>query len=211
LLACVETASRPGDNRGVQIPPRTHYLRRDGPSLAYQLFGDGPPLVVAPSVPSHLDLMWVDPAYSQVLRRLGSFARVLLFDPRGTGLSDPVDHVPTLEEAADDIEAVMDAAGLGRAVIWATVSTCPSAALFAARAPNRVQALVLLMPYAQGTRVGGGPDTIVGWDDRMAKSIAAWDEAIEHHWGEGRTGGGRARPRWRATAAVVGHVGARFG
>jgi hypothetical protein len=67
------------------------------------------------------------------------------------------------------------------------------------------------MPYAQGTRVGGGPDTIVGWDDRMAKSIAAWDEAIEHHWGEGRTGGGRARPRWRATAAVVGHVGARFG
>jgi class 3 adenylate cyclase len=202
--AGVSTASGLGNNRGVQIPPRTHYLSRDGPSLAYQVFGEGPPLVVAPSVPSHLDLMWVDPAYSQVLRRLGSFARVLLFDPRGTGLSDPLDHVPTLEEAADDIEAVMDAAGLRRAVIWATVSTCPSAALFAARAPRRVQALVLLMPYAQGTRAGGGPDTIVGWDDRMAKSIAAWDEAIEHHWGEGRTlavgapglGGERLRRSW---------------
>jgi hypothetical protein len=52
----------------MQIPPRTHYLRREGPSLAYQVFGEGPPLVMAPSVPSHLDLMWVDPGYTQVLR-----------------------------------------------------------------------------------------------------------------------------------------------
>jgi class 3 adenylate cyclase/pimeloyl-ACP methyl ester carboxylesterase len=194
----------PGDNGGVQIPPRTHYLSRDGPSLAYQVFGDGPPLVMAPSVPSHLDLMWVDPGYSQLLRRLGSFARVLMFDPRGMGLSDPVDHVPTLEEAADDIEAVMDAGEVRRAVLFAGGSTCPSAALFAARAPNRVQALVLLMPYAQGTRAGGGPDTIVGWDERMARSTAAWRDAIEHHWGEGRTlaigapglGGERLRRSW---------------
>jgi hypothetical protein len=81
-FAGVSDSFGPGDNRGVQIPPLTHYLRRDGPSLAYQVFGDGPPLVVAPSVPSHLDLMWVDPGYSQILHRLGSFARVLLFDPR---------------------------------------------------------------------------------------------------------------------------------
>jgi class 3 adenylate cyclase len=175
------------DTGGVPVPPRTHYLRRDGPSLAYQVFGDGPPLVVAPSVPSHLDLVWVDPGYSQVLRRLGSFARVVLFDPRGMGLSDPVDHVPTLEEGADDIEAVMDAAEVPRAVLFATVGSCPSAALVAARAPNRVRGLVLFMPYAQGTRAGGGPETIVGWDERMARSMAAWDDAIEHHWGEGRT------------------------
>lgn len=142
---------------------------------------------MAPSVPSHLDLMWVDPGYMQVLRRLGSFARVVVFDPRGMGLSDPVDHVPTLEEGADDIEAVMDAAEVRRAVLFASVSSCPSAALFAAGAPNRVQGLVLLMPYAQGSRAGGGPETIVGWDERMATSMAAWDEAIEHHWGEGRT------------------------
>jgi pimeloyl-ACP methyl ester carboxylesterase len=148
--------------------------------------------------------MWVDPGYTQVLRRLGSFARVVLFDPLGTGLSDPVDHVPTLEEAADDIEAVMDAAGLRRAVIWATANTCPSAAMFTARAPNRVQGLVLFAPYAQGTRAEGAADTIVGWDDRMAKSMAAWDDAIEHHWGEGRTlaiaapglGGERLRRSW---------------
>jgi pimeloyl-ACP methyl ester carboxylesterase len=108
----------PGDNRGVQIPARTHYLNRDGPSLAYQVFGEGRPPVMAPTVPSHLDLMWVDPGYSQLPRRLGSFARVRLFDPRGMGLSDPVDHVPTLEEAADDIEAVMDAAEVRRAVLF---------------------------------------------------------------------------------------------
>src|SRR5687768_11959477 len=103
----------------MQVPPRTHYLSRDLLSLAYQVFGDGPPPVTAPSLRSHLDLMWADPGYTQVLRRLGSLARVALFDPRGTGLSDPVDHVPTLEEAADDIEAVMDAAGFERAVILA--------------------------------------------------------------------------------------------
>jgi class 3 adenylate cyclase len=171
----------------MQIPPRTNYLRREGPSLAYQVFGEGPPLVMAPSVPSHLDLMWVDPGYTQVLRRLGSFAHVVLFDPRGMGLSDPVDHVPTLEEGADDIEAVIYAAGVQRTVLFATVNTCPSAALFAARAPNRVQGVVLFMPYAQGTRAGGKLDTIVGWDERMARSMAAWDDAIEHHWGEGRT------------------------
>lgn len=188
----------------MQIPPRTHYLHRDGPSLAYQVFGDGPPLVMAPSVPSHLDLMWVDPGYSQVLRRLGSFARVLLFDGRGMGLSDPVDHVPTLEEAADDIEAVMDAAEVRRGVLFAGGSTCPSAALFAARAPNRVQGLVLFMPYAQGPRADGAPDTIVGWDERAARSVAAWRDAIEHHWGEGLTlavgapglGGERLRRSW---------------
>lgn len=188
----------------MQIPPRTHYISREGPSLAYQVFGDGPPLVMAPSVPSHLDLIWADPGYTQLLRRIGSFARVVLFDPRGMGLSDPVDHVPTLEEAADDIEASMDAAEVRRAALFATGSMCPSAALFAARAPNRVQGLVLFMPYAQGTRVGGGPDTIVGWDERMAKSMMAWRDAIEHHWGEGRTltiampglGGERLRRWW---------------
>jgi class 3 adenylate cyclase/pimeloyl-ACP methyl ester carboxylesterase len=188
----------------VQIPPRTRYLSRDGLSLAYQVFGDGPPLVVAPGVPSHLDLMWIDPGYTQVLRRLGSFARVVLFDPRGTGLSDPVDHVPTLEEAADDIEAVMDAAAVRQAPLYAYGSTCPGVAMFAARAPNRVRGLVLWAPYAQGTRVGAAADTIVGWDERMAKSMAALDDAVESHWGEGRTlavaapglGGERLRRSW---------------
>jgi class 3 adenylate cyclase/pimeloyl-ACP methyl ester carboxylesterase len=192
------------EDEGVQIPPRTQYLSRDGLSLAFQVFGDGPPLVVAPSVPSHLDLMWIDPGYTQVLRRLGSFARVVMFDPRGMGLSDPVDHVPTLEEAADDIEAVMDAAGVRQAALFASGSTCPHAAMFAGRAPDRVRGLVLFMPYAQGSRAEGAPDTIVGWDERMAKSMAAWDDAIENHWGEGRTmaigapglGGERLRRSW---------------
>ena len=61
--------------------------------------------------------MWIDPWYTQILRRLASFATVVVFDPRGLGLSDPVDHVPTLEQAADDFAAVLDAAGIERAVI----------------------------------------------------------------------------------------------
>jgi pimeloyl-ACP methyl ester carboxylesterase len=83
------------------MPPQTRYTQSGAASIAYQVFGTGPPLVMAPLVPSHLDLMWIDPAYTQILRRLGSFARVVIFDPRGLGLSDPLDHVPTLEETAD--------------------------------------------------------------------------------------------------------------
>ncbi|MEA2467719.1 MAG: hypothetical protein QOJ57_1845 [Thermoleophilaceae bacterium] len=171
----------------MEIPPPTSYVRRDGVSLAYQVYGDGPPLVMAPSIPSHLDLMWIDPGYTHVLRRLGRFARTAIFDPRGLGLSDPVDHVPTLEEAADDIEAVMDAAGMDRAVLFATGNTCPGAAMLAARSPERVSGLVLWAPYAQGTKAGPDASTIVGWDDRMARTLAEWDDAVEHHWGEGRT------------------------
>jgi pimeloyl-ACP methyl ester carboxylesterase len=103
---------------------------------------------MAPLLPSHLDLMWIDPAFTQILRRLGSFATVVVFDPRGLGLSDPVDHVPTLEEAADDIAAVLDAAGLKRAAIFASGLTCTGAALFAARSPERVSGLLLLAPWA---------------------------------------------------------------
>jgi class 3 adenylate cyclase/pimeloyl-ACP methyl ester carboxylesterase len=171
----------------VQIPPTTSYARHDGVSIAFQSFGSGPPLVMVPVTPSHLDLMWIDPGYTQVLRRLAGFARTVVFDPRGLGLSDPVDHVPTLEEAADDIESVMDAAGVERAVLFAAGNGCPGTAMFAARAPGRVDGLVLLNPYAQGTKAGPDPSTIVGWDERMARSLADWEDAVEHHWGEGRT------------------------
>src|ERR1700743_49055 len=94
----------------MQIPPPTSYAQRAGVSIAYQAFGSGPPVVVLPTAPSHLDLMWIDPRYTQVLRRLASFAHTVIFDPRGLGLSDPLDHVPTVEESADDLESVMDVA-----------------------------------------------------------------------------------------------------
>jgi class 3 adenylate cyclase/pimeloyl-ACP methyl ester carboxylesterase len=171
----------------VQTPPQTRYAQSRGASIAYQVFGEGPALVMAPLLPSHLDLMWIDPAFTQILRRLGSFARVVVFDPRGLGLSDPVDHVPTLEETADDIASVLDAAGVDRAVIYASGLACSGAALFAARSPERVTGLLLLAPWAQGMHVGQDVNTIVGWDEQMAVSMRTWADIVEHHWGEGRT------------------------
>ena len=70
------------------IPPRTFYAQQRGASIAYQWFGDGPGVVMAPTAPSHLDLMWIDSGYTQVLRRLGGFARTVIVDARGLGLSD---------------------------------------------------------------------------------------------------------------------------
>ena len=171
----------------MDIPPPTSYAVRDGASLAYQVFGDGPPVVMAPPAPSHLDLMWIDPGYTQVLRRLGSFARTVIFDQRGVGLSDPLDHVPTVEEAAADLEAVMDAARLERAVLVGMGVACAAAVMFAARAPERVAGLVLWAPWAVGVDAVEDPATIVGYDERMRQMIAAWKEVIDHHWGEGRT------------------------
>lgn len=142
---------------------------------------------MAPLLPSHLDLMWIDPAFTQILRRLGSFATVVVFDPRGLGLSDPVDHVPTLEEAADDIAAVLDAAGFERAAIYASGLNCTGAALFAARSPERVSGLLLLAPWAEGMLAAEDNSAIVGWDQAMADSMQTWADIVEHHWGEGRS------------------------
>jgi class 3 adenylate cyclase/pimeloyl-ACP methyl ester carboxylesterase len=171
----------------VQIPPVTSYAQREGASIAFQAFGEGPPLVMLPTAPSHLDLMWTDPGYTQVLRRVGTFARTVIVDPRGIGLSDPLDHVPTVEEGADDLEAVMDTAQLERAVLFAMGTTYPAAAMFAARAPGRVSGLVLGAPWEHGVQTVEDLSLIVGFDERMHQAMVAWQDAIEHHWGEGRT------------------------
>jgi pimeloyl-ACP methyl ester carboxylesterase len=131
--------------------------------------------------------MWIDPGYTQVLRRLGSFARTVLFDARGAGLSDPLDHVPTVEEGADDLEAVMDAARLEHAVLLAMGTAYPAAAVFAARAPERVDGLVLVQPWAVGVDAVEDTSSIVGYDERMRQAMVGWVDAIEHYWGEGRT------------------------
>ena len=171
----------------MQIPPATSYAQRAGASIAYQVFGQGPPVVMVPSAPSHLDLMWIDPGYTQVLRRLASFARTVIFDTRGVGLSDPLDHVPTVEESADDLEAVMDAARVERAVLLAMGTAYPAAAMFAARAPDRVDALVLVSPWAVGVAAVEDASAIVGYDERMHQAMMGWQDAVAHHWGEGRT------------------------
>src|SRR6478672_5559950 len=167
--------------------PETRYARARGGTIAYQVFGQGPPLVMVPSLPSHLDLLWVESGFAEILNRLATAARVVIFDPRGVGLSDPIDHVPTIEEFADDLEAVMDAAGVQRATLFGVWLSALIAAMFAARAPRRVDGMVLLWPYTQGSR--SLPDTglIIGWDEHMSRSMRVLDDLVENHWGEGRS------------------------
>jgi len=104
--------------------PETRYAKGPEGNIAYQVVGDGPTdLVIVPGWFSHVDLLWGDPGWMSFVGELASFARVILYDKLGTGLSDPVDGVPTLESRADDLRAVVDAAetfGLSRPVYYVT-------------------------------------------------------------------------------------------
>jgi pimeloyl-ACP methyl ester carboxylesterase len=100
--------------------PRTQYARSGDVNIAYQVVGDGPvDLVYVIGWVSNIDLVWEEPSYADFLRRLAKFSRLILFDKRGTGLSDrvSVSDLPTLEQRMDDVRAVMDAANSGRAAL----------------------------------------------------------------------------------------------
>jgi len=133
-------------------PPRTQYAKSGRVHIAYQVLGEGPPdLVVVHGWVSHLEFLWEQPAAARSLRRLASFSRLILFDKRGTGLSDPVpvDQLPNLEQRMDDVRAVMDAAGSERAALMGTPEGGPLNFLFAATHPKRTEALVLIGSYAR--------------------------------------------------------------
>jgi pimeloyl-ACP methyl ester carboxylesterase/class 3 adenylate cyclase len=120
--------------------------------------GDGPrDLVVVPGFVSNLELAWEHPPYERFMRRLSAFARVIVFDKRGSGLSDPVDRAATIEERNDDIRAVMDAVGSERADLFGMSEGANMAGVFAASFPERVSALVLYGPYARASPAEGYP------------------------------------------------------
>jgi pimeloyl-ACP methyl ester carboxylesterase len=124
--------------------PETSYAKCGGLSLAYQVFGDGPiELVVAGSFASHIELYWTMPEFVAFFERLSTFCRVLLFDKAGAGLSDPVPKVRTLDDRAAEIEAVMDAVGFQRAVLFGASEGGPASIVFAATRPERTRALIL--------------------------------------------------------------------
>ncbi|HVF32855.1 MAG TPA: adenylate/guanylate cyclase domain-containing protein [Acidimicrobiales bacterium] len=151
--------------------PRTRYARSGDLDIAYQIDGEGPRnLVRVPGFVSHLDLMWENPRIAEAARRYSTFARVLSFDKRNTGLSDRTATCPTLEERMDDIRAVMDDAGLETAVVLGVSEGGPLAVLFAATYPERVEALVLGATYA---RLTPPPDL----EERLA--------FLEENWGTG--------------------------
>ncbi len=134
------------------MPPETRYTRSGNVHIAYQVVGDGPlDLVFVPGWVSHVELAWEEPTKASFLKRLASFSRLIVFDKRGTGLSDrvPDAQLPTHEERMDDIRAVMDAAGSDRAAICGFSEGGNLAALFAAMYPRRTTALVMFGTFAK--------------------------------------------------------------
>src|SRR5205809_993269 len=137
-------SERPGGSPVSELP-ETQFTRVGDVDIAYQIVGPagGLDLVFVPGWVSHLEVMWELPEFARFLDRLAAMGRLILFDKRGTGLSDRVAGTPTLEQRADDIGAVMDAAGSARAAIIAWGEGAAIAAMFAAAHPGRVAALVL--------------------------------------------------------------------
>jgi pimeloyl-ACP methyl ester carboxylesterase/DNA-binding winged helix-turn-helix (wHTH) protein len=137
---------------------RVQYARSGDVNIAYQVLGSGPiDLVFVMGWVSHLEYYWREPSFARFLRRLASFSRLILFDKRGTGLSDPVTHMPTLEQRMDDVRAVMDAVGSKRCVLLGVSEGGPLCSLFAATYPTRTEALVMIGTYARRTRTPDYP------------------------------------------------------
>lgn len=157
--------------------PRIRYARSGDVRIAHQAIGQGPiDLVFVPGFISNLELHWEEPGYSHLLRRLSAFARVVHFDKRGTGLSDRVDvqHLPDLETRMDDVRAVMDAAGCGRAVLLGASEGAPMSITFAATFPERTRALVLYCGYAHFHNAVLSPER-----------LTAFVRGAEQSWGTG--------------------------
>ena len=161
------------------MTPRTKYARSGDVSIAYQVVGDGPiDLIQVPGSISHLEFMWTEPTLARTYERYASFSRFIMFDKRGTGMSDRDFGIATMEERMDDVRAVLDAVGSETAAVYGVSEGGPLAALFAATHPDRTRALIL---YGTFPRILEAPD----WP---GLSQAEWDQRIEEavaHFGEG--------------------------
>lgn len=158
--------------------PETKYAKSGDVHVAYQLFGTGTiPLVLGPGWASHIEYSWEDPTYAKFLHRLGSFARVVWFDKRGTGLSDRVQELPTLEQRMDDIRAVMDAVGFEKAAVFGVSEGGSMCALFAATYPQRTTALILYGAFAKRLWSKDYP-----WAPTLEER-ERWIRGLEEGWG----------------------------
>jgi class 3 adenylate cyclase len=157
----------------VVAPPPTRYARSGDARIAYQVLGEGPPDVVFVGGPaSHLDMQWEDPATVRFRERVASFSRLITFDRRGTGLSDPLEGPPNLDQQMDDLDAVLAAVGAERVALVGAVEA-GLCAMYAATHPDRVSELVLV-----NVSVAGG---VILDEERRALML----DLIENHWGEG--------------------------
>ena len=156
------------------------YTRSGDVHIAYQVTGDGPlDLVLVHGFFSHLEIDWELPALAHFHERLGSFARVIRFDKRGTGLSDRNVGLPDFETRMDDVRAVMDAAGSESAAIFGYSEGGPMSVLFAATYPARVRALVLYGTYAKRSDPDDDYPWAPTWDERVQGA-----RELEESWGE---------------------------
>src|SRR5437016_2206593 len=138
-----------------------HYTKSDDVHIAYQVLGSGPlDLLFVPGFVSHIEAVWQSPEASACLRRLASFSRIILFDKRGTGMSDRGSQIFTLEQRMHDVQAILDEIGSERAVLFGVSEGGPMSLLYAASYPERTAALVLYGSYAKRS---WAPDYPFGW------------------------------------------------
>jgi class 3 adenylate cyclase len=169
--------TRAADNPPMDVP-EIRYVRSGEVSIAYQLFGSGEmDLVVVRGSLAELESGWQQPLFVRHLEQFASFARVAIFDKRGTGLSDRLREVPTLETRMDDVRVVMEAAGMEQAALFAAHEGARIASLFAATYPERTRALVLFDPSARGRRAPDYP-----WA-RSDEEWRRWLRDVGEGWG----------------------------
>lgn len=151
VAGATEAETQDRQDAPLEPVPSTHYVLNDGASIAYQVFGEGPDLVLIQGFTSNVEVQWEHPAIARFLRRLGSFCRVAMLDKRGTGLSERLGRgeAPPLEQRADDVRAVMDAVGMQRATVFGSSEGGSLSVLLAAAHPERVDRLILHGTWAR--------------------------------------------------------------
>ena len=160
------------------MTPETRYAKSGDVSIAYQVLGNGSlDLIYVMGWVSNVEYFWQEPSMNRFLRRLSSFSRLILFDKRGTGLSDKVVNLPTLEQRMDDVRAVMDAVGSEKAALFGVSEGGPMSALFAATYPERTRALIMYGSYAKRVWSADYP-----WAPTPEQRQVFFD-AIKNGWG----------------------------
>jgi pimeloyl-ACP methyl ester carboxylesterase len=173
------------------VPPETRYAKSGDIRIAYQVVGEGPfDLVFVPGFVSNVELWWEMPEWASFITRLAGFSRLILFDKRGTGLSDRVADIANLEERMDDVRAVMDAARSERAALFGVSEGGPMSLLFAATYPQRVQGLILFGSYAR--------HPVLTLEDNLKERI----DAVDRLWGTGEYTLGRFVPGMSSDDAI---------
>ncbi len=153
------------------VLPTTHYAVSGDVNIAYQVMGNGPvDIVMVPGSVSHVEFLHELPGYTAFLRRLSAFARVVIFDKRGQGLSDRISGAPSLEQRMDDVRAVMDDIGSQRAALLGYSEGSPMSAMFAATYPERVSHLLLFGGFARFSDLFGSDSP----EEKVLRRIKHW-------------------------------------